>query len=214
MVEIILVKYNDKVFFDDCIKSIAEHTESVPYALRAYDNFPRNHNLGWLWNNLIRQSEEKYICLLNTDTRVTKRWLDKIMEVFEKEKDVGAVSVSTTHSGNPQEGGLSDKEYDIVDYCKQYSGGNLCGFCLVFPKWIWEQVGGFPENFGFYGQEEGFLYKVTAAGYKQIWRKDVFIWHYGGGSAKLAEERGEINIEEEKAEGRKNRDKVKKELGL
>lgn len=212
MVDIILVRYNDQIFYNDCLTAIATHTDDVQYSLKVHGNYPRNYNLGMLWNMLIRESREPYICLLNTDTRVTKGWLDKMMEVFEKEDNVAVVGPSTTHSGNPQEIGISSEEYKLVDYTKEYSGGNLCGFCLLFPKWVWEKVGGFPEDFGFYGQEEAFLYKVTKAGYRQIWRKDAFVWHYGGGSAKLAEERGEIDIEKEKKLGRIKRDQVKEEL--
>lgn len=200
--EIIIIKYNSPEYEIPCIQSVLLNT-SCSYHLTVYDNYPKNENIGKLWNRLIKRSDAKYICLLNSDTLVTRNWANKLLEAIDD--STGAVGPSTTSSSNPQEEERS-KEKCIVNYDERAPKGTLCGFCLVFPKKVWEEVGGFPEDFGFYGQECAFLHKVSHKGYKQMWRKDAFVFHYGSATVQKEADRGNINIKEELELGRKKRD--------
>jgi len=200
MTEIILVRYKLPEIEKDCMASVVEYTD-VPYSLRVFDNASENHNLGKLWNRLIGESEAEYICLLNTDTIVEQDWLKKLLEVFEKEEGVGAVGPSTNGARNAQKTKEKFKRYEVSDFIQDFPGWCLSGFCIVFPKRAWKQVGGFAEDFGFYGQEVVFLDKFTKAGLKQMWRKDVFIHHDHSSSAKAAQKRGEMNELEERKKG-------------
>lgn len=209
-IEIIIIKYKNPTDELKCLKSVIESTDD--YSLTVYDNYPQNINIGVLWNKLIHRSWADYICLLNSDTIVSKGWLKKLLEVFELKPDCGVVSSVTNSSGNPQEQKKATKK-EIVCYTDEYGQmATLCGFCLVFPKTTWEKVGGFPENFGFYGQECIFLAEANKLGIKQYLRKDVFIYHKGSSSAKLAEKRGEMNIKEELKTGRAHRDACLEEI--
>ena len=176
--DIILIKFNNKDWEDKAVDAVIKHT-SEPYHLTVYDNYPKNHNIGSLWNRLIKQSDAEYICLLNTDAEVTDGWLTKLLQVFKREDQVGAVGPTTNHARNHQADIKPRKSYEIVEYKRLHPDECLGGFCLVFPKFIWEKVGGFPEDCGFYGQETIFLEKVSKHGYKQIWRTDAFVWHEG-----------------------------------
>ena len=211
-VDIIIVKYQAPRFERACISSVLTETRTVPYNLIVHDNYPKNENIGVLWNKLIGKSESEYIVILNTDTLVEEGWLGKLLKVFDDHKDAGAVGpVTNNGGGNGQELEKTD-DYQVFDYGKKHSLGTLCGFCLVFPKKVWEEVGGFPEDFGFYGQECAFLAKVVKKGYKQYVRTDVFVWHKGGASADLAEKRGEMNRQAELEAGRAKRDAFFEEL--
>lgn len=204
--EIIVIKYKNPTVEKACVESILKNTTN--YSLTLHDNYPDNINIGQLWNKLIRRSWADYICLLNSDTLVTQYWLPRLLEVFELKEDCGVVSSVTNHSLNPQEQKRSTKNKDIVCYTDVYGDhATLCGFCLLFPKTTWEKIGGFPEDFGFYGQEDVFLAKATKLGLKQYLRKDVFIYHEGSSSARLAEKRGEMNLKQEMAIAREHRDK-------
>jgi GT2 family glycosyltransferase len=121
------------------------------------------------------------------------------LEVFERERGVGCVGPTTNHAKNHQNSCPPTNHYDIVDFAKTYPGECLGGFCLVFPKSIWEEVYGFPENFGFYGQEVAFLDKITAKGYKQIWRRDAFVWHEGQATVKKLTSEGVFDEVKERA---------------
>ena len=192
--DIIMVRYNLLNTENNAIRAILTHTVA-PYHLTVHDNYIKKENLGKLWNKLIKGSQGDYICLLNSDTKVSKGWLSKLVEVFE-DKSVGCVGPSTDNCHNAQKTKVNKK---LVDFSADYPTWVLGGFCLVFPKNIWLQVGGFPEYFGFYGQEVLFIDKIVEHGYRQIWRTDVFVHHDGEASIKKAEIRGEMNeIEERK----------------
>ncbi len=177
---IIVIKYDNYEVEKNCIKSVIDNT-SIFYHLTIFENYPFKFNLGKLWNRLIRHSVSDYICLLNSDTIVEKFWLSRLLDAFKRIKNVGCVGPSTDNSHNPQSGERPKEAF--VDFSK-YEGMCLSGFCLVFPKSVWEEVGGFPEDFGFYGQEVAFIDKIVKRGYKQIWRTDVFVKHLGGATVK------------------------------
>src|SRR3972149_488967 len=144
--EVIIIRYGLPEMEDACIESVKKNTRD--YELTVYDNFKEKENLGKLWNRLIGQSRCEYICLLNSDTLVTPDWLYNLLEVFEKEFRVGVVGPTTNHSHNEQSMHPTADRYTVVDFARYK--GTISGFCMVFPKAIWEKVGGFPEDFGFY----------------------------------------------------------------
>lgn len=203
MTEIILVRYKLKHIEDECIKSVLENTGACH--LSVYDNAEKNVNLGRLWNSLIRRSDADTICLLNTDTLVEKSWLPKLEEVL-KDPTVGAVGPVTNSARNSQKQGVGSGTFDLPE--KEM----LSGFCLLFKKKVWEEVGGIPEDFGFYGQETAFLKEVQQKGYRQVCRRDVFVFHYGSASAIEAEKRGEMEIDKERQQGRTLYEKFKEKI--
>lgn len=210
-VDIILIKYQAPDYEKVCIKSVLDYT-NTPYGFIIHDNYPLNENIGKLWNRLIGKSEAEYICLLNSDTLVEDGWLEKLLQVFDDYKDAGCVGPVTNNAGgNGQELPKND-DYEVFDYVKRHPQGTLCGFCMVFPKKVWEDVGKFPENFGFYGQDDAFSAKIDKKGYRQYVRTDVFVWHCGSASIKLAELRGETNVSEKLDAGRAQRDAFVEEL--
>lgn len=197
LVETIIIRYDNKKVEDECIQSVIEHTDH-PYHLTVYDNYPHNDNLGKLWNRLIERSDAPYICLLNSDTKVTDGWLTKLVEVFEKEKDAGIVGPVTNSSRNTQSTEPPLNFYNVVDfssYSIARSGKREClsGFCLVFPRRVWEQVDGFAEHYGFYGQENEFIDRIIKEKLKQLWRRDVFVWHEGQSTVKREVEKGKFD---------------------
>jgi len=209
--DIILIKYNNRDWEDKAVQAVIKYTDQ-PYHLTVYDNYPQNNNIGKLWNKLIDQSDAEYICLLNTDAEVTEGWLYKLLEVFEREKLVGCVGPTTNHAKNHQNSCPPSNNYDVVDFAKTYEGECLGGFCLVFPKYVWEDVGGFDENFGFYGQEVNLLDKMTARGYKQIWRKDAFVWHEGQATVKKEVQAGRFDEQSERRIAREKINELRKKL--
>ena len=154
-----------------------------------YQNYPTykeglDENLSVVWNRLIARSEAEYICLLNTDVLCEEGWLKKLIEVFKKEKNVGCVGPITNACGVDEQKTAKTDHYFVVDTRM------LSGFCMVFPKRIWEEVGGFDEEYKIYGEDSDFFYRVKKAGYRLLIRKDVFIHHFKGQSAIKARREG------------------------
>lgn len=194
MTEIIIVRYKLPKIENECIKSVLDYTSN--YHLTVYDNERENINLGRLWNSLIRRSDADKVCLLNTDTLVENSWLITLEKLLDSSSNIGAVGPVTNSAKNSQKQQKGSGSFDLP------KEEMLSGFCLLFPKKIWEEVGGFPEDCGFYGQETAMMKKFQVKGYRQVVSKDVFVFHYGSASAIEAEKRGEMNIPREREEGR------------
>lgn len=188
MTEIILIRYKMRQMENDCIKSILDNTSH--YHLTVYDNEDKNINLGSLWNTLISRSTADTICLLNTDTLVEPHWLSKLEEILID--GVGAVGPVTNEAKNSQK---QNKGTGVFPLPREEM---LSGFCILFFKKVWEEAGGFPEDFGFYGQETAMMKKVQNLGYTQLVRRDVYVHHYGSATAKAMG----MNLEGERQKGR------------
>lgn len=206
--EIILVRYNNPEDEEKCIESVKKYTDLSKHKLTVFDNFEVKENLGVLWNKLISQATEEYICLLNTDTVVEENWLDKLLTSFTG--GVGIAGPITNHCGGVQKNLTREKKIEEVS--------DLSGFCMVFPKKVWQEVYGFPNDFPFYGQDSVFVDKVRDK-YKLVVNRDVFVWHKGQGSFKKAKDEGEYKNDETRYSDfafreYKKRKRIFKELGL
>lgn len=210
-VDIIMVRFNLPDIEGACIRSVLEHTTDWAYCLTVVDNYGAKMPLGVLWNRLIEQSPCDYVCLLNSDTLVTEGWLNRLMSAFADPK-AGIVGPSTNFCGTkqarfPMSTGLKPEEATtwsetVADeYRGQSEDSELSGFCYLLKKEVWQKIGGFKTEFGFYGQETEFNIRARYAGYKTLWRKDAFVYHYGGASVKAAQERGEMDQGEERSLG-------------
>ena len=61
----------------------------------------------------------------------------------------------------------------------------ISGFCLLFPKHVWEDLDGFDERYDFYGAESDFINRGQEKfDWGCAWRKDSFVQHVGGASIK------------------------------
>jgi GT2 family glycosyltransferase len=92
--------------------------------------------------------------------------LNKIFKKFYSEK------LSPTIIDN----GVENK---FVDY--------IIGADMFFKKSIFEEIGGFDEDFFLYYEETEICYRLNKLGYKIVWNPDTSIIHYLGSSGKKKE---------------------------
>lgn len=151
-----------------CLESVRKHTDLAKHDLIVVENDAEP--LGHLWNRLIAESEYGCVCLLNSDTVVEAGWLEKLMRAATLHE--GVVGPLTNKCGNPQQ--ISPEGVRDSTIVK---ASTLSGFCLVFPKWVWEQAGGFREDYPFYGQESNFLERPGVGCFVC---RDVFVHHESG----------------------------------
>ena len=183
LVDIFIVRYGTPKSDKACFTALLSNTEYLNYRMIWYNNFYKKYPLSKVWNMLIGESSAEYICLLHTDTKVAPGWLTKLVETLAS-KGGGAVGPSTNECWTSQKVYKYSKTKELVDFQKEYGKAfQLSDFCLVFPRRVWEEVGGFNEDFDLHAETE-FLHKVQEANYKTVWRKDAYVWHKGGGSSK------------------------------
>ena len=164
--EIIIVKYNQGELENECVKRVLEYTNPKTYNLTVYSNYPHNENLPVIFNRCIERSDCEFICLLNSDAYVEKGWLLRLLEHLKY--GVGAVAPVTDNATEQmQSRGTGIVEAEVM----------LSGFCLLFRKAVWKEVGGFDEHIKLYCDDDLFSWELKRRGYKLIIVKSVFVEH-------------------------------------
>ncbi len=188
--DIIIVKYGLPDLEAECAASVREHTDSEEYTLTLHDNYEADESLSKVWNDCIRESNEEYICLLNNDTRIEEDgWLSKLLETFDRMENLGAVGPVTNSASGPQGNEVRQKKW-LSQGKEHVETKMLVGFCMVFPKKVWEEIGGFDEEYVLYGEDSDFCKELLKREYKLAIRTDVFIFHHGKSSSPIALARG------------------------
>ena len=158
-----------------------------------------------------------YCILLNSDTEVSKGWIDRLMDMMKRDPSVGVVGpLSNTASWqsvprlaegsdwaqNPLPDHLNLEEMaEIVANGAHRHGiplGFLNGFCLLLRSQMLDEIGIFDEeNFVLgYGEENDLCIRARKAGWKLLAAEDCFVLHkqsksYGDRRLKLAQMAGE-----------------------
>lgn len=217
-VDIIIPVYNAYDDLHKCLQSIYQYTDLIHNRLILIDDhssdtrimsyldsqekeniivihnkenrgFSNNINLG------IAQSEERDVILLNSDTIVTKNWIEKIVKCAYSDKFIGTVtplSNNATLCSVPDcckenilpEGMTIDQIAAIVEECslKKYPRITVAnGFCMFVKREVINTIGNFDaETFGRgYGEENDFCNRAEQMGYIHVMCDDTYIYHSG-----------------------------------
>ncbi len=151
--------------------------------------FSNNVNLG------IMQSTANDVILLNSDTVVTERWIEKILECAYSDGSIGTVtplSNNATLCSVPEfceENTLPeyldiDHAGRIVEQCsmKKYPRITVAhGFCMFIKREVIDAIGYFDaETFELgYGEENDFCNRAEQAGYHHVMCDNTYIFHSG-----------------------------------
>lgn len=145
-------------------------------------------------NRGLRESSNDAV-LLNSDTRVTARWLEKLETAADSAADVASVtpfSNNATICSLPRflaentipAGHDVDSFAQLVEGCSQRVYPDLptgVGVCLYLRRKVLDEIGLLDEEaFGFgYGEESELCMRATRAGYRHILDDATFIYHEG-----------------------------------
>lgn len=159
------------------------------------EGFPAAANQG------ISNALGEFVLLLNNDTVLTEKWLERMIEVIESDKSIGLVGPIS----NEVSGLQIDKEakYESIEEMHLYAKkiretkkGEILNFprvaflCTLIKREVFEKIGGLDERFtpGNY-EDDDFCLRAQLAGFKTVIAKDVFIHHYGSKSFKAEGEK-------------------------
>lgn len=144
-------------------------------------------------NQGLRIAKGKYLSTINNDTLPSYRWLINLLRVMKHRSNCGVVGPLSNYV-LPDQWLHTDlkRNKDIHSFCQRFNRPNpskwrisdrLSGFCLVFPREIWNIVGEFDENYGMgYYEDLDFSYRVRLAGYKCFIAGDTYVHHFGSKS--------------------------------
>ena len=170
--EVVVVRYNQPKLEQACLQSVARYTNLRKHKLTVLDNYNSDSDLGYLWNQCMEGTAQEFVCFLNSDTLVEDGWLDKLIETAVV-KQADAVGPVLSHCGI-----IAQLENSNPDREGTRVVGMLSGACLLIRRSSWKLVGGFREDFPFYGADSNMMDRLE----RTVIRKDVLIQHSGRGS--------------------------------
>lgn len=144
-------------------------------------------------NKGMKYSKDNDVLLLNSDTEVTKNWLNKIKKCAYSDEHIATVtplsnnatfaSIPWCFEPNKIPNGLSLEQMGkavedaALDLNIEVPTGH--GFCLYIKRIVLEEIGFFDkETYGKgYGEENDFCFRAIDAGYKNVVCDNTYILH-------------------------------------
>lgn len=173
---------------------------------RENKGFSANINIGML------QSEDNDVILLNSDTVVTHKWVEKIVACAYSDRTIATVtplsnnatlcSVPIFCEENVIPEGYSVDEYaELIENIsiKKYPRIPVAhGFCMFIKREVIRKIGSFDEKTfeRGYGEENDFCYRASEVGFCHAMCDDTFILHTGTSSFVSEEKRKYIEAHE------------------
>jgi len=228
---ILIVNYNVKHYLRQCLKSIYTNTKKLSFEITVVDNnsadgsvdvlkreFPEVkliencQNLGFAkaTNQGLKENNGRYILLLNPDTVVLPKALEKMVEFMEENPRAGALgckllnpdgslqrscrsfpTLTTAFFENTGLEKLFPKNKFIGRHRMGYWGHNdirevdqPTGAALMVRREIISQVGLMDEQFYMYYDDVDWCYRIKRRGWKIYFIPLARIIHYGSQSAR------------------------------
>ncbi|MCB9262299.1 MAG: glycosyltransferase [Flavobacteriales bacterium] len=162
-------------------------------------------------NQAIKRSSAEYILLLNPDTVVQEATFEKCLEYLNKHPAVGGLGVKMIDGKGrflpESKRGLPTPEvafYKMIGLSKLFPKSRkfgkyhlgyirenetafvdvLAGAYMLMPKRVLEKTGLLDETFFMYGEDIDLSYRITLAGFKNVYFPETSIIHYKGESTK------------------------------
>ena len=133
------------------------------------------------------------IYLLNNDTRLVYDSLYNLKKALYSAQDIGAVGSVSNYAGNKQQ---IDVEFDTVEEYIRYGEKvnvpmerpclekvRLSGFSMLIKRKVWDEIGGFDEDFvpGYF-EDDALSMEILRHGYRLMVVRNSFIYHAGSQS--------------------------------
>lgn len=153
------------------------------------------------YNEALKNVEEPYFALVNSDIEVTENWLDRIIDLFDNQPETAIIQPKLldykkkTHFeyagaaggyidalGYPYcRGRLFDTlEEDNGQYNDETSIFWATGACLFIRKRVFEELKGFDADFFAHQEEIDLCWRAYNLGYKAMYTSKSVVYHVGG----------------------------------
>ncbi len=172
------------------------------------ENFPdvilieNNENFGFSKGNNIgfARSKGEYVCILNPDTVVPEDIFELLLEFINNQTNVGIVGCKLI---NGKGDFLPESKRNIpfvkaalkklIGNSKDYYAGHLdeneigkvdilVGAFMLMKREVFQEIGGFDEDYFMYGEDIDLSYKVLKAGYDNYYYGSSKVIHFKGES--------------------------------
>ena len=151
-------------------------------------------------NQAVAIAKGKYVCILNPDTAVAEDTFLKCLQKAEKLTNLGAMGIhlldGTGHFLPESKRNLPTPFVSlkkVLGFTKKYYANHisdkeegevqvLVGAFMLLERSIYNDVGGFDEDYFMYGEDIDLSYKIEKAGYKNYYLGTTETLHYKGES--------------------------------
>lgn len=205
----------------DTSKSILHDDTKVRiYASRSETNLGFAGGNNYLIDRLLKNNEElaklnhdaenfySNVILINNDTLITKKAIEKLVEINNADNSIGAtgpLSNMVAGAQKVQVQGLTETNYkEYADNLANTTKVNivntflLIGFCLCIRIDVLKKVGLLDTQFGLgMWEDNDYCLRIKKAGYKLFIVKESYIYHYGSQTIK------DFNMQQLFEEGKK-----------
>lgn len=188
-------KSTDKKIYE-LLDKIKEETKTEENNIVVLEN---EENLGFVQTvNVGMSYSNNDVILLNSDTLVTKQWIEKLIIAAYSEDNIASVtpfSNNATICSLPEflkdnklpEGFTVDKFAETVERISLIQYPNIptaVGFCMYITRKSIDEIGllNYKEFGKGYGEENDYSMRAFKKGYKNILCDNLFIYHKGGQS--------------------------------
>ena len=163
----------------------------------------KNYGYAEGYNQLIRQVDNEYIALVNSDVEATPNWTEGLVSILDSTEKVAAVQPKILSFNKRQEfeyagaaGGYLDRygypfcrgrifstlEEDLGQYNDTCEVFWASGACFMVKKSVFEELGGFDRHFFAHMEEIDLNWRMHNAGYKVMYCSESTVYHLGGGT--------------------------------
>jgi GT2 family glycosyltransferase len=245
MVSVVIVSWNARNYLEQCLNSLTDEVCRYPFEIIVVDNassdgsiecvqtrFPHvrlicnDANLGFAKaNNIgIAQSAGRYVCLVNSDVKVLKDCITRLVDYCESHPKVGMVGpriiggdgqLQRSCRGFPSVWNMACRSLALDTFfprVKVFCGYALChwpqeneaevdilsGCFWLAKREALEEVGLLDEEFFMYGEDMDWCRRFWSGGWKLVFVPSSEAIHYGGASSANAPVR--FYIEKQRAD--------------
>ena len=231
-VDIILVSYNTAEYTLGALTSVYQQTQDVAFNIIVVDNnsqddsveqikqyFPQitlissDQNLGFAGgvNLAASYATGDYILLLNPDTVILDRAIDRLLQFAQEQPKQGiwgGITLNNDRSINSHNAWSEETIFTLIlstlglnrlfKHSCFFNHANygcwkrdsvkvvdvLQGSFFLTSKQLWDQLEGLDERFFMYAEEADYCYRAKQLGYQAMITPTAQIIHHGGGSEK------------------------------
>jgi len=201
-VSIVMPTFNQLSYTKLCLESLLKNTWDIEHEIIAVDNASTDgtaeflkqsgifcllnrENLGVAkaWNQGIKASRGRYICIINNDIITGAGWLSCLIGAYESIANAGIVSPGTR---------WGDLNYDFdrysAEYVKRMKGvtqEGYAGWCMLIERTRFAKAGYFSEDYDIgTGEDTDFYNALNKAGFRSFITGCAFVHHFGSRTLK------------------------------
>jgi N-acetylglucosaminyl-diphospho-decaprenol L-rhamnosyltransferase len=167
-----------------------------------------NRGFGPGVNQGVAQGSAKWVLILNPDARLDPDALRTMIVAAESTGDIGCVGprvvdaagveypsrrrfpnlwVAAGHAvlGRVWKGNPATRRYhNAISADRSSTVDWVSGCCMVLPRHVWEQVGGFDPKYFMYLEDVDLCWRLRRAGWRAVWEPAAIVTHLGGRSSR------------------------------